>query len=122
MQVLKFGGTSVADSKNIDKVISIVKEAVLRDRTVVVSSAVSKCTDTLIEAAKLAADGNSAYIQLINKLEERHLKIIEELLSGEFKDSAESRNRELFDELKNICGGIFMLGELTTSSLENVIS
>jgi aspartokinase/homoserine dehydrogenase 1 len=122
MQVLKFGGTSVADSKNIDKVISIVKEAVLRDRTVVVSSAVSKCTDTLIEAAKLAADENSAYIQLINKLEERHLKIIEELLSGEFKDSAESRNRELFDELKNICGGIFMLGELTTSSLDNVMS
>lgn len=55
MQVLKFGGTSVADAANIERVIKIVKEALQRDRTIVVCSAISKCTDSLIEAGSLAA-------------------------------------------------------------------
>ena len=33
MQVLKFGGTSVANAENINKVVAIVKEAVKKDKT-----------------------------------------------------------------------------------------
>ncbi|MBO7623499.1 MAG: hypothetical protein J6S64_05635, partial [Bacteroidales bacterium] len=48
MQVLKFGGSSVANANNISKVVEIVSKAVERDRTIMVVSAISKCTDTLI--------------------------------------------------------------------------
>ena len=40
MQVLKFGGTSVANAQNINKVIAIVKETLKNDKAVVVSSAI----------------------------------------------------------------------------------
>ena len=48
MQVMKFGGTSVANAENMSKVVDIVSKAVDRDRTILVSSAISGCTDTLI--------------------------------------------------------------------------
>ena len=49
MQVLKFGGSSVANAANMSKVVDIVTKAVDRDRTILVSSAISGCTDTLIK-------------------------------------------------------------------------
>ena len=49
MQVMKFGGTSVANAENMSKVVDIVSKAVERDRTILVSSAISGCTDTLIK-------------------------------------------------------------------------
>ena len=55
MQVLKFGGSSVASSEAMLRVIDIVRKALGKDRTIVVSSAVSGCTDTLIETGHKAA-------------------------------------------------------------------
>ena len=40
MQVLKFGGSSVANAANMSKVVDIVTKAVDRDRTILVSSAI----------------------------------------------------------------------------------
>ena len=40
MQVLKFGGSSVANAENMAKVVDIVVNAVDRDRTILVSSAI----------------------------------------------------------------------------------
>ena len=48
MQVLKFGGSSVADATRMSQVIDIVLAATAKDRTIVVSSAISGCTDALI--------------------------------------------------------------------------
>ena len=53
MQVLKFGGSSVANAANMSKVVDIVTKAVDRDRTILVSSAISGCTDTLIKIGHL---------------------------------------------------------------------
>ncbi|MBC7424526.1 MAG: hypothetical protein H7334_13855, partial [Ferruginibacter sp.] len=47
MQVLKFGGSSVANAANINKVIAIVKEKSLTDKTIVVVSALGGITDIL---------------------------------------------------------------------------
>ena len=42
---MKFGGTSVANAENMSKVVDIVSKAVDRDRTILVSSAISGCTE-----------------------------------------------------------------------------
>ena len=52
MQVLKFGGTSVASAEAMLQTIDIIKKALEEDRTLVVSSAVSGCTDQLISIGK----------------------------------------------------------------------
>ena len=60
MQVLKFGGTSVADAASIRQVINIVEKALEEDRTLVVCSAISGCTDELIRIGRLAAARDEA--------------------------------------------------------------
>ena len=55
MQVLKFGGSSLADAANMLKAADIIARAVDRDRTIVIASAIYKCTDTLIQLDTLAA-------------------------------------------------------------------
>ena len=48
MQVLKFGGSSVASSANINKVAAIIKEKQQGTRLVVVVSALGGITDLLL--------------------------------------------------------------------------
>ena len=55
MQVLKFGGTSVANAENINKVVAIVKEQLRKDKTVVVVSALGGVTDLLLGAAAIGS-------------------------------------------------------------------
>ena len=50
MIVMKFGGTSIGDSKRINEVVEIVKSQINK-KPIVVVSAFSGITDTLIKAA-----------------------------------------------------------------------
>ncbi len=120
MQVLKFGGTSLGDSSAMSKVTDIVYKAVDRDRTIVVCSAISRCTDTLIKIGNLAAERDESYKQLIDELQERHHKIIKELLPLEkHEESLEICDAE-FDALKSIAQGVCLLGELSQTSLDAI--
>ena len=83
MQVLKFGGSSVANAQNMEKVIDIVTNAVDRDRTILVSSAISGCTDTLIKIGTLASERDESYKILIDDLQTRHHEIIDSFLPVE---------------------------------------
>ena len=74
MQVLKFGGSSVANAENIEKVVSIIQKAVLTDKTVVVLSALGGATDLLLESGELAAAGDESYKEKLRTLEQRHLE------------------------------------------------
>jgi aspartokinase/homoserine dehydrogenase 1 len=53
MQVLKFGGTSVANAENIDKVTAIIKRKIKEDKIIVVVSALGGITDTLLQCGML---------------------------------------------------------------------
>ena len=80
MQVLKFGGSSVANATNMSRVLDIVLPIAAKDRVVLVCSAISGCTDALIEIGKLAPgkDRDAS----ITALRERHLAIIRRLFTG----------------------------------------
>ncbi len=74
MKVLKFGGTSVANSKNIEHVSDIV--ASQDKNNVVVVSALGGITDLLMSALQTAAKGESSFTQTLKEIEERHLEPI----------------------------------------------
>ncbi len=122
MQVLKFGGSSVANAKNINKVISIVKDELKIDKTVVVCSAISGCTDELIAIGNEALAQNESYIERIHLLEERHIRLIEELISEDDTADIKTECHELFNELREICKGVFLLKELSDLSLSHIVS
>jgi len=120
MQVLKFGGTSVANAQNMSKVVDIVTKAVDRDRTILVVSAISGCTDTLIRIGNLAAERDETYKKLINGLQERHHEIIDEFLPREKQADSTKVCDSLFDSLRSIAQGVFLLGELSPASLDAI--
>jgi len=122
MQVLKFGGSSVANAANIDKVISIVKEALKKDKTVVVASAIGGCTDTLINAGEMAKRGDKGYEEVLDRLERRHSEIIEELLPPDFRRQTHSTITALFGELRAICNGVYLIKEISHSTMDLIMS
>lgn len=122
MQVLKFGGSSVANAQNITKVIAIIKDALKKDKTVVVSSAISGATDELIKIGKSAQAQDSTYTKLIDNLEERHLTLIGELIVQEDSLAISLECKELFNKLREICKGVYLLKELSELSLDHIVS
>ena len=85
-KVMKFGGTSVANASNINKVIDIIMLSFQKASSVVVVSALGGVTDDLIELAKLASKGEKRYKVLFKKICERHDQVIKELISSEDKE------------------------------------
>ena len=65
MQVLKFGGTSVANGDTINKIAGIIKTATSKDKTIVVVSALGGVTDLLLQCGALAARADQSYKQLL---------------------------------------------------------
>lgn len=122
MQVMKFGGTSVADASAISTVTDIVSAALERDRTIVVCSAVGGCTDRLIETGRKAARRDESYLEDITALKERHFTIIEKLLPKRHHDAVRETVDGLFRSLEGITRGVFLLGELSDTSLDAIQS
>ncbi|MBP7114438.1 MAG: aspartate kinase [Candidatus Peribacteraceae bacterium] len=76
MIVMKFGGTSVGSAKAISEVAAIVKLYQKR-KPVVVVSAVSGVTDTLIRLAQAAAEGGGT--DILQSIHGRHKDILTDL-------------------------------------------
>ncbi len=120
MQVLKFGGTSVANAENINKVSAIVKNAALSEKTLVVVSALGGVTDLLLGAAELAADGSEVYKEKLALVEQRHLETVKQLIPVAQQSQLLSLVKKCCNEIEDICNGIFLLGELTARSKDRV--
>src|SRR5262245_7466435 len=72
MIVMKFGGTSVGDGAAMLRATEIVRSRGER-RPVVVVSAMSGVTDRLLDAARLAGEGDlHAALSVVRELRERH--------------------------------------------------
>ena len=98
MQVLKFGGSSVANATNISRVLDIVSKAARRDRVALVCSAISGCTDLLLGLAR--TERGSAERQLmLDSLHTRHEDIIRRLFTGAEREEISAKIQGLFDKL-----------------------
>lgn len=120
MQVLKFGGTSVANAANMSQCVKIITATVERDRAIVVGSAIGGCTDTLIKIGKMASVRDEGYKTLIDELQEKHHVLIKELLPEEKHEESIEELDATFDYIKGIAKGVCLLGELTETSLDAI--
>ncbi len=121
MRVLKFGGTSVANAGNMQKVISII-DRYKQDRLVVVISALGGVTDQLILAGNLAAEKDESYKEVLAALEKRHLDTAKALLPVTQQSSCLSRIKQQFNDLEEICEGVYRLNELSARTKDRIIS
>jgi aspartate kinase len=114
MIVCKFGGTSVQDAEAITRVAKII-ESLRESKPILVSSAMGKTTNRLLEIARTAVQGKQqAAMDLLDELRESHIREAQKL---GIAVSGNDRVAELIDgyfgEMQDLVKGISALGELT---------
>ncbi len=121
MLVLKFGGTSVANADAIRQLISILLEK-KQPRMLVVVSAMSKVTDTLISLYQKAAAHDVTYLDLLTQLETKHMEAIEQLVPMSQQIDIKGRIKMIFRELEDVCRGVYLLDELSDGTKARVMA
>jgi aspartate kinase len=111
MIVMKFGGSSLADTERIKYVVKIIK-MYLKKKPVLVLSAFGKTTDNLLEAGRKALEGNID----ISKIETLHIQVCQKL-------NVENKPIwDLLEELVSLLCGISMLKELNPRTEDYLVS
>ena len=117
MKVIKFGGTSVATSKSLKNVFSIIENE--KDDTIVVVSALGGITDLLHDF--ISSKGNSS-VDYLKEIEERHLEIIHGLSKVENQSSLLSFLKQQLNELETILEAVSTIDEITKKTISKVLS
>ncbi|MBX3242993.1 MAG: bifunctional aspartate kinase/homoserine dehydrogenase I [Acidobacteria bacterium] len=122
MKVQKFGGSSVANAENIEKVIAIVSSDGVSGKRVLIFSALQGTTDALIKAGRLAEVADDGYLEIVSETEQKHRNTIREL----FPDIVPSELDEFVDaaiaELENVYEGVRRIQELSGRTLDKLLS
>jgi aspartate kinase len=110
MIVMKFGGTSVGSPERIKSVVNLVNDSKPK---IVVLSAMSGTTNTLVKIARALLDGNGKEaVGEINALESKYRTAVDELYSDEqSKNKAGKLLDEHFALMRNMSGLPFGLKE-----------
>lgn len=117
MKVIKFGGTSVATSKSLKNVFSIIENQ--KENTIVVVSALGGITDLLHDF--ISSKGNSS-VDYLKEIEERHLEIIHGLSKVENQSSLLSFLKQQLNELETILEAVSTIDEITKKTISKVLS
>ncbi len=122
MIVLKFGGTSVQNSDWIDNAIDITEKQ-LEKAPVLVSSAMGKTTDLIVEMTRLAEQGNmNECLPHIDTLKNNHIQTAYSFLSGENLKKTEGQLNELFSQFISLLKGLSLLRECSPRSKDALLS
>ena len=110
MKVLKFGGTSVGTPQRMKDVAKLINDG---EKKIVVLSAMSGTTNTLIEIADYLYKKNpEGANETINSLEKKYRRHIDELYSTqEWKEKTLDFIKQEFDYLRSFTKGIFTMFE-----------
>ncbi len=122
MQVLKFGGSSVANAENIKKVIEILKSSIGLEDTLVVVSAMGGITDLLLSTATIAANNDVGYKIQVAQIENRHIETVKLLIPITNQSAVLSMVKIYCNQVEDICNGIFLLGELSPRTKDKIVS
>ena len=127
MKVLKFGGTSVGSAQRMKEVAKLITDG---ERKIVVLSAMSGTTNTLVEISDYLYKKNpEGANEIINKLESKYRQHIDELFATpEYKQKGLELIKSHFDYIRSYTKDLFTLfeekvvlaqGELISTAMMN---
>ena len=122
MQILKFGGSSLATAERIAAVVDILVERRGATKLAVVVSAMGGVTDTLAEAAQVAAWGTDSYRQTCQELSTRHLAVAEALAPADELEELRGRIKRRLSEVEELLHGVYLVRESSARSLDLISS
>ncbi len=122
--VIKYGGTSISASKDIQSIAKQINTLSKKHQIVVVCSATSGTTDDLIEiSTSIKKENKSKAEQLASKIINRHKQLAKQSIKK--SDLQKKLLRKLdkdFSELLALIDGMVLLGEVTSRSMDYLIS
>ena len=113
MNVLKFGGSSVASAQTIQQVLQIISNHSNSNNLFVVVSALGGITDLLLQAGNEAASNNDAFKNTLSIIEKRHLDTVRELIPIASQSAVISTVKSKLNDLESLCEGAYLLSELS---------
>ncbi|MCV6629422.1 MAG: bifunctional aspartate kinase/homoserine dehydrogenase I [Flavobacteriaceae bacterium] len=122
MKVLKFGGTSVANSENIQQVKKVIANQADKDRVIVVVSALGGVTDLLLSAADFASKKDAQYQEVVAQIQKRHFDTLGELIPLDQQASLIAAIKKEFNDLETLLEGAFLIGEITPKLSDKIVS
>jgi aspartokinase/homoserine dehydrogenase 1 len=122
MNILKFGGSSLATPARIKSVIEILKPYLNENKCAVVFSAFGGVTDTLIALSVGALAGDDTYKDQLRLLENRHLDAVRDLIGIQKQSSVIAQVKFTFNELEDVLHGVFLVKERTPRTLDYIMS
>jgi aspartate kinase len=110
MKVLKFGGTSVGSAQRMKEVAKLICDG---ERKIVVLSAMSGTTNTLVEISDYLYKKNpDSANETINNLEKKYKKVVDELFSTEeYKVKTLDVLKGIFNDIRALSKDLFTLFE-----------
>jgi aspartate kinase len=110
MKILKFGGTSVGSPSRMHALVPLVLQ---KDPVIVVLSAVSGTTNSLVEICSLLAQSKQELAKKqIAGLEDKYYKFVEELYSTkEYREKGKELIKAHFDHIRSFTNDLFTLFE-----------
>lgn len=122
MNIIKFGGSSIANYENIQKVFSIIDQKSDKEEFALVFSAFGGVTEQLLQCATLAQQSEESYHTLLQDLEKRHLDIARQLVPVQQQSTALTFVKVRFNELGDVFHGIYLIKECSDRTLDYVLS
>jgi aspartokinase/homoserine dehydrogenase 1 len=123
MRILKFGGSSVADTERIKGVMRIIRHYSSGDPDIsVVVSAQSGVTDKLVKLCEMISDVSFDWEEVVQELEQRHLQVAKELLPVEQQPAAMAEIMSMCNELSDLVKGATLVGEVTSRTHDQILS
>lgn len=120
MKVMKFGGTSVGSVNSILTIKKIVESA--DEPVIVVVSAVGGITDLLIKTSKLAAAGNSTYLEEFQIIREKHRELLKGIFQADRLEKVQRGVDQMLDELANIFKGVALIQDFSEKTSNAIVS
>ena len=122
MQVLKFGGSSVANAENINRVVEIIKNNTSTTKKIIVVSALGGITDLLLKTANFAQANDELYKSFLQEMESKHLQAVKDLIPVQQQSAVLSLVKKICNEAEDVCNGIFLLRELSERTKDRIVS
>ena len=123
MKVMKFGGTSVGSVKSILSLKEIVEAEARTQPVVVVVSALNGITDALIATSQLALKGDDRWREEFDAMVNRHHQMIDTvILDNQKRVNLFNTVDQLFEQLKSIYYGVFLIHDLSGKTLDAIVS
>jgi len=118
--VMKFGGTSVGSAERLRDAAQLVADAARSSTPVVISSAMSKVTDALLDA--MTSGDESSLDDVCGNLVDKHVSAAAQLLPADRRQPTNDQIQEIMGRYARVARGMVLLDERPPRSMDEAVS